>query len=54
MKILIRKVKGRKRYTLNNVNRQKITSRMLEDEADKDVVDGYGDGIDTHGSHGGA
>ena len=27
---------------------------MLEDEADKDVVDGYGDGIDTHGSHGGA
>ena len=33
MKILIRKAKGRKRYTLNNVNRQKITSRMLEDEA---------------------
>ena len=30
-----RKVKGRKRYTLNNVNRQKITSRMLEDEADE-------------------
>ena len=28
-----RKIKGRKRYTLNNVNRQKITSRMLEDEA---------------------
>ena len=27
---------------------------MLEDEADEDVIDGYGDGIDTHGSHGGA
>ena len=34
--------------------RRSLDSRMLEDEADKDVVDGYGDGIDTHGSHGGA
>ena len=29
-------------------------SRMLEDEADEDEVDGYRDGIDTHGSHSGA
>jgi len=27
---------------------------MLEDEADEDEVDGYRDGIDTHGSHSGA
>ena len=28
-----RKTKGCRHYTLNNVNRQKITSRMFEDEA---------------------
>ena len=27
---------------------------MLEDEADEDEVDGYRDGIDTHGSYSGA